>query len=85
MPTQNIHLLKNPHDTNWSPWFEIEGSDQLENPEWNFTQNQLKSWQKLSLKFNEIFSHRYLKNQKFFRADIIPKKMRKKLSTTTLS
>jgi hypothetical protein len=44
MPAQNIHLLKNPHDTNLSPWYKMEGLDQLETPEWNFTQNQLKSW-----------------------------------------
>jgi len=44
MPAQNIHVLKNPHDSNLSPWFDMEGLEQLETPEWNFTQNQLKSW-----------------------------------------
>lgn len=44
MPAQNIHILKNPHDSNLSPWFDMEGLEQLETPEWNFTQNQLKSW-----------------------------------------
>lgn len=43
MPAQNIHILKNPNNTEMSPWYnlkEIENS--IVTPEWTFYSNQLK-------------------------------------------
>lgn len=43
MPAQNIHVLKNPNNSNLSPWYSVqECKDIVETPEWTFYPNQLK-------------------------------------------
>jgi len=43
MPAQNIHILKNPNNSDYSPWYVVsECSDVIETPEWTFYPNQLK-------------------------------------------
>lgn len=43
MPAQNIHILKNPNNSSYSPWYVVsECSDIIETPEWTFYPNQLK-------------------------------------------
>ena len=44
MPAQNIHILKNPNDTNLSPWYSLKNLETLITPEWTFTKSQLKTW-----------------------------------------
>jgi hypothetical protein len=41
MPAQDIHILKNPSDTNLSPWYSMDFGDILETPEWDFKKEQL--------------------------------------------
>lgn len=36
MPAQNIHILKNTHNKNLSPWYEVKESGNLHTPEWTF-------------------------------------------------
>jgi hypothetical protein len=36
MPAQEIHILKNPTDRNFSPWYKIEPGKSLLTPEWTF-------------------------------------------------
>lgn len=42
MPAQNIHILKNPNNKDFSPWYKINNSGELHTPEWDFTYNDLK-------------------------------------------
>lgn len=43
MPAQNIHILKNPNNSDFSPWYSIkECKDIIETPEWTFYPDQLK-------------------------------------------
>ena len=42
MPAQEIHILRNPSDRRFSPWYSIEFGETLKTPEWNFSRNQLK-------------------------------------------
>lgn len=44
MPAQDIHVVVNPGDDGLSPWYEVNGSDKIDTPEWTFTKNQLKRW-----------------------------------------
>ena len=45
MPAQNIHVLKNPSDSEYSPWYEADTNNSfIFTPEWTFTPNQLKRW-----------------------------------------
>jgi hypothetical protein len=45
MPAQNIHVLKNPSDSENSPWYEVNTNNSfIFTPEWLFTPNQLKRW-----------------------------------------
>ena len=45
MPAQEIHVLKNPNNTEISPWYKLsEISDVIETPEWTFYANQLRSF-----------------------------------------
>ncbi|HEX6432433.1 MAG TPA: DUF4846 domain-containing protein [Niastella sp.] len=45
MPAQNIHLLKNPMDSNLSPWYELKNDNSfIYTPEWTFTPRQLRRW-----------------------------------------
>lgn len=43
MPAQSIHILKNPSNNKFSPWYSVqEISDIVQTPEWTFYSNQLK-------------------------------------------
>jgi hypothetical protein len=45
MPAQDIHVLKNPNDGEYSPWYEVDTNNSfIFTPEWTFTPNQLKRW-----------------------------------------
>lgn len=44
MPAQDIHILKNPMNTELSPWYSINFGETLKTPEWDFKSNQLKSF-----------------------------------------
>lgn len=41
MPAQEIQILANPNDTDYSPWYLLDISDNIVTPEWTFTPNQL--------------------------------------------
>jgi len=46
MPAQEIQLLKNPNDSEFSPWYSLTDlTTELKTPEWNFNVNQLKRFQ----------------------------------------
>ncbi len=36
MPAQDIQVLQNPNDVEWSPWYEIPAGGSLKTPEWVF-------------------------------------------------
>lgn len=42
MPAQDIHLLKNPNNKQFSPWYSIDFGSELYTPEWTFKKNDLK-------------------------------------------
>ena len=43
MPAQETQILKNPNNSELSPWYAVEEiDDRLETPEWTFSSNQLK-------------------------------------------
>ena len=44
MPAQDIHILKNPMDTDSNPWYRVINDDRIETPEYIFTKNELKRW-----------------------------------------
>jgi hypothetical protein len=44
MPAQDIHILKNPANTDLSPWYPSNFGESLETPEWTFSSNQLRSF-----------------------------------------
>ena len=44
MPAQDIHVLKNPMNTDLSPWYEANGDNIIQTPEYTFTKNELKRW-----------------------------------------
>lgn len=45
MPAQNIQLLKNPSNSNLSPWYSISEIDlYINTPEWTFERNQVMRW-----------------------------------------
>jgi murein L,D-transpeptidase YafK len=44
MPAQDIHILKNLHDPNLSPWYRADFGDTLYTPQWNFTSRDLKKF-----------------------------------------
>ncbi len=41
MPAQDIHILKNPENEAFSPWYKTKESGNLYTPEWTFTFNDL--------------------------------------------
>ena len=41
MPAQDIHILKNPNDSNLSPWYLVRAGDALQTPEWAFAWSDL--------------------------------------------
>ena len=44
MPAQDIHVLTNPVNEKLSPWYEVDGGEVIETPEYNFTTKELKTW-----------------------------------------
>jgi len=42
MPAQEVHVLKNPNDSNLSPWYKLDFGNTLHTPEWVFKKNDLK-------------------------------------------
>ncbi len=44
MPAQDIHVLKNPGNTDLSPWYEVNQENFIITPEYTFTNNELKRW-----------------------------------------
>lgn len=44
MPAQDIHVLKNPMDNAFSPWYQLNDHKAIETPEWTFYSDQLYGW-----------------------------------------
>ena len=44
MPAQDIHLVKNPNNGNFSPWYKVENEIDIITPEWTFKSSQLRHW-----------------------------------------
>jgi hypothetical protein len=44
MPAQDIHIVKNPMDENFSPWYRVTADSKIITPGWIFNRNQLKRW-----------------------------------------
>jgi hypothetical protein len=42
MPAQEIHILKNPMNAEYSPWYSVNFGETLITPEWKFDKNRLK-------------------------------------------
>jgi hypothetical protein len=42
MPAQDVHVLKNPVDPAFDPWYRLAFGDTLYTPEWTFSKNHLK-------------------------------------------
>jgi hypothetical protein len=46
MPAQDIHIVKNLHNPELSPWFELSSGEDIITPERKFTIKQLRTWQR---------------------------------------
>jgi hypothetical protein len=44
MPAQDIHILRNPGNTELSPWYSIEEIYPLITPQWKFNKGSLMRW-----------------------------------------
>jgi hypothetical protein len=44
MPAQDIHIVKNPHEEESTPWFEIDREQPIITPQWQFETSQLRRW-----------------------------------------
>lgn len=44
MPAQDIHIVKNPMNEKFSPWYEVNDAKQIITPEWRFYKDQLRKW-----------------------------------------
>ena len=44
MPAQDIHILINPMDEKFSPWYEVRENMEIYTPEYVFKANELKAW-----------------------------------------
>jgi hypothetical protein len=44
MPAQDIHIVKNPAESEKTPWYKLSKQIKVETPEWTFQTNQLKTW-----------------------------------------
>jgi transposase-like protein len=44
MPAQDIHIVKNLHNPELSPWFELSSGEDIITPERKFTIKQLRTW-----------------------------------------
>jgi hypothetical protein len=45
MPAQETQILKNPNNKGLSPWYSLDFGENLETPEWDFTNKDLKRFQ----------------------------------------
>ncbi len=45
MPAQEIHILKNPNNSNLSPWYSIDFGSSLVTPEWTLAKKDLKRFE----------------------------------------
>lgn len=43
-PAQDMHVLNNPANPGYTPWYTITGSKNIQTPEWDFLTTQLKTW-----------------------------------------
>lgn len=41
MPAQDMHILKNPANTDDDPWYVLDAGEEIVTPEWTFTKDQL--------------------------------------------
>lgn len=46
MPAQDIQVLLNPSEPDFSPWYKVDGKFDIKTPEWNFTTSDLKTFVK---------------------------------------
>jgi hypothetical protein len=44
MPAQDIHIVKNPGNTELSPWYAVNDVKQIITPQWIFTNDQFRKW-----------------------------------------
>lgn len=44
MPAQDIHIVRNPSVGEESCWYEVNDSEDIITPEWDFTRKDLKTW-----------------------------------------
>ncbi len=44
MPAQDIHILKNPMNETFSPWYELNSEEVIETPEYTFKSDEIKAW-----------------------------------------
>jgi hypothetical protein len=44
MPAQDIHIVKNPAESEKTPWYKLSNQIDIETPEWNFQTTDLKTW-----------------------------------------
>ena len=44
MPAQDIHILKNPANSQLSPWYKLKDEEFILTPEYTFKRNELKGW-----------------------------------------
>ncbi|RYY70471.1 MAG: hypothetical protein EOO13_06460 [Chitinophagaceae bacterium] len=44
MPAQDIHILVNPNEPGFSPWYRLKNNEDISTPEYFFTKTQLKTW-----------------------------------------
>ena len=45
MPAQEMHILKNPNDAVFSPWYNLsEIGEEINTPEWVFSRAELMRW-----------------------------------------
>ncbi len=44
MPAQDMHILKNPNDSQLSPWYKLEEGQSLRTPEWTFDSEDLRQF-----------------------------------------
>ena len=44
LPAQDIHVLRNPTDPGWSPWYRVNDNQYIITPEWVFRPGQLRRW-----------------------------------------
>lgn len=44
MPAQDIHILQNPNDETFSPWYKVSDAVNIITPEYYFKSSELKTW-----------------------------------------